>query len=67
MASKCFMCGAAITKGILCEKCDKPRKPKAEAKEHPMVGDLIRGWTAPQTPPDASDGKAMFWQGFYAR
>jgi signal transduction histidine kinase len=32
MASKCFMCGAAINKGILCEKCDKPRKPKAEAK-----------------------------------
>jgi len=31
MASKCFMCGAAINKGILCEKCDKPRKPKAEA------------------------------------
>ena len=26
------MCGAAINKGILCEKCDKPRKPKAEAK-----------------------------------
>jgi hypothetical protein len=31
MASKCFMCGAAITRGILCEKCDKPRKPKSEA------------------------------------
>ena len=28
MASKCFMCGAAISRGILCEKCDKPRKPK---------------------------------------
>lgn len=28
MASKCFMCGAAITQGILCERCDKPRKPK---------------------------------------
>src|SRR5260221_9567397 len=25
MATKCFMCGAAITRGILCEKCDKPR------------------------------------------
>jgi signal transduction histidine kinase len=25
------MCGASISQGILCEKCDKPRKPKAEA------------------------------------
>jgi len=31
MASKCFMCGAAITRGILCERCDKPRKPKQPA------------------------------------
>ncbi len=31
MASKCFMCGAAISRGILCEKCDKPRKPKQAA------------------------------------
>ena len=33
MASKCFMCGAAITRGILCERCDKPRKPKQAAPE----------------------------------
>src|SRR6185369_16053633 len=26
MPQKCFMCGAAISQGILCEKCDKPRK-----------------------------------------
>src|SRR5947209_7234459 len=32
MASKCFMCGAAISQGILCEKCDKPRKPKAKTE-----------------------------------
>jgi len=25
------MCGAAISQGILCEKCDKPRRPKQEA------------------------------------
>jgi hypothetical protein len=25
------MCGAAIARGILCEKCDKPRKPKQSA------------------------------------
>ena len=30
MAQKCFMCGTAITQGILCEKCDKPRKKTGE-------------------------------------
>jgi signal transduction histidine kinase len=29
--AKCFMCGASISQGILCEKCDKPRRPKQEA------------------------------------
>ena len=32
MASKCFMCGAAISEGILCEKCDKPRKAKPKTE-----------------------------------
>jgi hypothetical protein len=32
MAQKCFMCGAAIAQGgILCEKCDKPRKKSGAA------------------------------------
>jgi signal transduction histidine kinase len=32
MARKCFMCGCEITGGgILCEKCDKPRKKSAPA------------------------------------
>jgi hypothetical protein len=31
MASKCFMCGREVSSGILCEKCDKPRKPKVNA------------------------------------
>src|SRR5215470_2202678 len=31
MAQKCFMCGAAISQGILCEKCDKPRKKSGPA------------------------------------
>lgn len=26
MARKCFMCGREVTEGILCDKCDKPRK-----------------------------------------
>jgi hypothetical protein len=30
--AKCFMCGAAIGRGILCEKCDKPRKNRPESK-----------------------------------
>src|ERR1700745_2350675 len=28
--AKCFMCGASIAQGILCEKCDKPRRPKQQ-------------------------------------
>ena len=31
MASKCFMCGREISTGILCERCDKPRRPKQES------------------------------------
>jgi len=42
MAQKCFMCGAAIARGILCEKCDKPRKPKESAAKT----------TAPAPPPE---------------
>ena len=26
MARKCFMCGGEVTEGILCGKCDKPRR-----------------------------------------
>ena len=26
MSKKCFMCGREVTEGILCEKCDKPRR-----------------------------------------
>src|ERR1044071_7379452 len=32
MASKCFMCGAAISDGILCENCDKPRKGRSKTE-----------------------------------
>jgi signal transduction histidine kinase len=31
MASKCILCGTAISQGILCANCDRPRKPKAQA------------------------------------
>jgi len=46
MAQKCFMCGAAIARGILCEKCDKPRKSKqSAAKSEPAPA------PAPPPPP----------------
>jgi len=35
MAQKCFMCGRDISAGILCEKCDKPRRIKASAPQAP--------------------------------
>src|SRR5436305_6284473 len=35
MAQKCFMCGAAVTQGILCEKCDKPRRKSGEQSSLP--------------------------------
>ena len=38
MARKCFMCGREVTEGILCDKCDKPRKAKA-AEPHVHASD----------------------------
>lgn len=32
------MCSREISSGILCEKCDKPRKPKAQASEPKVEG-----------------------------
>ena len=40
MASKCFMCGREISTGILCDKCDRPRKtkpPEAKPPEPPKA------------------------------
>ena len=52
MASKCFMCGAAITQGILCERCDKPRKPRTPAPTRPAadVAAADSGLTSPPRP-----------------
>jgi hypothetical protein len=36
MTRKCFMCNREISTGILCEKCDKPRK-KTEAQQKPQT------------------------------
>ena len=48
MARKCFMCGREITGGILCDKCDKPRKPKAQPHAEP---EKTREATAPKLDP----------------
>src|SRR5215212_6644032 len=42
MARKCFMCGGEVADGILCGKCDKPRKksgptPQAAADSKPAA------------------------------
>ncbi len=47
MAQKCFMCGAAIARGILCERCDKPRKQKESAAKTAAP-------PSPAAPPPAS-------------
>jgi hypothetical protein len=36
MARKCFMCGREVTEGILCEKCDKPRKKSSPSLDVPQ-------------------------------
>ena len=46
MARKCFMCGREVVEGILCDKCDKPRK-KSGAQSIP-----------PAQPEAKSDGPA---------
>jgi signal transduction histidine kinase len=51
MARKCFMCGSEVTEGILCGKCDKPRR-----KSSP---DLSAGQAMPPVSTQAkSDGQA---------
>jgi signal transduction histidine kinase len=52
MARKCFMCGGEVTEGILCGKCDKPRRksqPPAAAPDLP----------APQAQPVAPPAPAQ--------
>ncbi|HEX2835684.1 MAG TPA: HAMP domain-containing sensor histidine kinase [Thermoanaerobaculia bacterium] len=58
MARKCFMCGGEVVDGILCDKCDKPRKkagPKVsvEAAE-PHAGASLGATPAPQPVPPAA-------------
>lgn len=55
MARKCFMCGREVTEGILCEKCDKPRKkPSAGASAQPSSPAHAQPQPQPQPQPQAS-------------
>jgi signal transduction histidine kinase len=51
MARKCFMCGREVTEGILCEKCDKPRKKPAPAKQSVKETAAPPPVTPPAPPP----------------
>lgn len=57
MARKCFMCGREVTEGILCDKCDKPRrKPavRAEAKAAaPAEAETSKAPESKAAPPEA--------------
>ena len=48
MAKKCFMCGREVTEGILCEKCDKPRK-KVAGSQLPVASEAAQ---EPASPPN---------------
>lgn len=52
MAKKCFMCGREVTEGILCEKCDKPRKKSQPPTPAP---DLSAAAPTPPAPASRSD------------
>lgn len=54
MASKCFMCGAAISRGILCEKCDKPRAKAKSGAEAPVETRSTSAAAASLPPPPAA-------------
>lgn len=56
MARKCFMCGGEIAAGILCDKCDKPRKSRASeapAQTAAPQSAAVPPAAAPVTPPPA--------------
>ena len=51
MARKCFMCGGEIVEGILCEKCDKPRRKSKAAVAAPVTSAPAAAPEAPAKPP----------------
>ena len=58
MARKCFMCGNEIAGGILCEKCDKPRKKSgAQAPVASSQPPVASPPTANRQPFDSAQGR----------
>jgi Histidine kinase-, DNA gyrase B-, and HSP90-like ATPase len=49
MAKKCFMCGREVTEGILCEKCDKPRKKTSPGAS--AAAGVVQASGLPSPPP----------------
>ncbi|MBI2214896.1 MAG: sensor histidine kinase [Acidobacteria bacterium] len=56
--SQCVMCGAQISQGILCEKCDRPRTRKPAAPAQPAASKPAPPPEAPKAPPAASPATA---------
>lgn len=60
MARKCFMCGGEVSEGILCGKCDKPRKKSGAtqqvAETKPPAPEPQAVQTPQQAPPQQSRG-----------
>lgn len=54
MAKKCFMCGREVTEGILCEKCDKPRKKSTPPTPAPDLAAPEAVFSAAPTAANAS-------------
>lgn len=55
MAKKCFMCGREVTGGILCEKCDKPRKKSGAVQPVDSPAPVA---AAPEPPPASAPAPA---------
>ncbi|MGN6186368.1 MAG: sensor histidine kinase [Thermoanaerobaculia bacterium] len=55
MARKCFMCGGEVVDGILCDKCDKPRK-KPVSKASAEASQPLATTPAPQPQAPARRG-----------
>jgi signal transduction histidine kinase len=58
MARKCFMCGRDVTEGILCEKCDKPRRKSQPPTAAPDLSAPTVAAPPQQPPPSAPPARA---------
>ncbi|HVT05281.1 MAG TPA: HAMP domain-containing sensor histidine kinase [Thermoanaerobaculia bacterium] len=65
MAAKCVMCGTSISEGIVCKKCDRPRKSERAAKpvsaavEEPKPASPVASAPAPAAVPPAPQPPPM--------